>query len=325
MADVRVSLTCADYARILPLAMGEVKPKGIALTMILGSRGSWPARAEMLRRAVQDATVQGGEWSMAQYLYRMDKGDHSYVGLPVFPLRNFTARDLYVRRGGSIRTPQDLAGKRIGMYSYTASGSIWYRHFLRYLGLDPAAIRWWIGDIDTPWSAPMDVTLPPGVSAPPPGRSLSDMLVAGELEAIYSPPRPQAYHPTDGPLARLFPDFRGVEQEYFRKTGAFPPQHLIVLRREAWEANRWMARSLTEAFIAGNEAFDAAQKSFPYATPWLEAELEDTTAAMGDDFHPYGLEKNRAQIEMFAGEAFRLGLTSRRVTVEQYFADYLAS
>src|SRR5215468_4452365 len=164
MADLRVSLTCADYARVLPLATGEVRPEGIALTMILGSRGSWPARAEMLRRAVQDPEVQGGEWSMAQYLYRMDKRDHQYVGLPVFPLRSFTA-----------------------------SGSIWYRHFLRLLGLDPTKIQWWIGDIDTPWSAPMDVTLPPSLNAPPRGRSLSDMLIAGELEAIYSPPRPKAY------------------------------------------------------------------------------------------------------------------------------------
>ena len=325
MPDVRVSLTCADYARVLPLATGEVKPKGIALTMILGSHGSWPARAEMLRRAVQDPSVDGGEWSMAQYLYRVDKGDRQYVGLPVFPLRNFTARDLYVRRGSSIRRPEDLAGKRIGMYSYTASGSIWYRHFLRFLGLDPGAIQWWIGDIDTPWSAPMDVTLPSGVKAPPRGRSLSDMLVAGDLEAIYSPPRPQAYHPRNGPIGRLFPDFRRLEQEYFRQTGAFPPQHLIVLRRAAWEANRWMAKSLTEAFIAGNDAFTAAQKSFPYATPWLEAELEDTAAVMGEDFHPYGLERNRAQIDMFTGEAFRLGLTSRQVTVEEYFADFLAS
>jgi 4,5-dihydroxyphthalate decarboxylase len=325
MADIQVSLTCADYARVLPLATGEVRPDGIALTMILGSRGSWPARAEMLRRAVQDGTVQGGEWSMAQYLYRMDKGDHRYVGLPVFPLRNFTARDLYVRRDGPIRRPDDLAGKRIGMYSYTASGSIWYRHFLRFLGLDPAKIQWWIGDIDTPWSAPMDVTLPPGVHSPPKGRSLSDMLIAGELEAIYSPPRPQAYHPRTGHIARLFPEFRAVEQRYFRETGAFPPQHLIVLQRAAWEAHRWIARRLTEAFSAANDCFTAAQKGFPYATPWLEAELEDTEAVMGEDFHPYGLEKNRAQIEMFASEAHRLGLTSRRVTVEEYFADYLAS
>jgi 4,5-dihydroxyphthalate decarboxylase len=325
MTDVRVSLTCADYARVLPLATGEVRPEGIALSMILGSRGSWPARAEMLRRAVQDPDVHGGEWSMAQYLYRMDQGDHRFVGLPVFPLRNFTARDLYVRRGGPVSQPGDLAGKRIGMYSYTASGSIWYRHFLRFLGLDPAKIQWWIGNIDTPWSAPMDVTLPDGVKAPPSGRSLSDMLIAGELEAIYSPPRPEAYHPRTGAIARLFPDFRAVEQRYFRETGAFPPQHLIVLRREAWEVDRWIARRLTEAFIAANDCFTAAQKSFPYATPWLEAELEDTAAVMGEDFHPYGFEQNRTQIEIFAGEAHRLGLTRRRVTPEDYFADFLAS
>src|SRR5713101_5463348 len=57
--------------------------------------------------------------------------------------------------------------------------------------------------------------------------------------------------------------------------------------------------------------------------PWLEAELEDAVAVMGEDFHPYGLERNRAQIDAFAGEAFRLGLTSRRVTTDEYFADYL--
>jgi 4,5-dihydroxyphthalate decarboxylase len=278
----------------------------------------------MLRRAVQDEAVQGGEWSMAQYLYRIDKGDRRYVGLPVFPLRNFTARDLYVRRGGPIREVADLAGKRVGMYSYTASGSIWYRHFLRFVGVDPDKIQWWIGDVDTAWSsAATNQALPPGVNAPAPGRSLSDMLIAAELDAIYSPPRPQAYHPRSGPIARLFPDFRSIEQEYFLKTGAFPPQHLIVLRREVWEANRWVAKRLTDAFVAANDCFTAAQSGFPYATPWLEAELENTVAVMGDDFHPYGLEENRAQIEMFAGEAFRLGFTSRRVTTDEYFADYL--
>src|SRR5256712_12736938 len=130
MAEIPISLTCADYARVMPLATGEVKPEGIALTMILGSRGSWPARAEMLRRAVQDPAVHGGEWSMAQYLYRIDKGDRRYVGLPVFPLRNFTARDLYVRRDGPIRKPADLAGRRGRLYTYTASRATWERPFL---------------------------------------------------------------------------------------------------------------------------------------------------------------------------------------------------
>src|SRR5258705_8693730 len=226
MADIPITLTCADYARIMPLATGEVKPDGIALTMILGSRGSWPARAEMLRRAVQDPAVQGGEWAMAKYLYRIDKGDRRYVGIPVFPLRNFTARDLYSRRGGPIRSVADLAGKRIGMYSYTASGSIWYRHFLRFVGLDPSAIGWWIGDIDTPWSAPAvgaaggrgagapprqgalptDQGLPPGGKAPAYGHSPADIARAGGLEVVYTAPPAGPPPPKPRPMLPRVPD-----------------------------------------------------------------------------------------------------------------------
>jgi 4,5-dihydroxyphthalate decarboxylase len=186
----------------------------------------------MLRRAVQDPAVQGGEWSMAQYLYRIDKGDRRYVGIPVFPLRNFTARDLYVRRGGPVKTPADLPGKRVGMYDWVASGSIWYRHFLRFIGVPPEQLRWCIGDVDEPKITSHVYALPDGVQAAPEGRALSEMLIAGELDAIYSPPRPRRYHPADGPIVRLFPEVRKIERDYFRRTGVFPPQHLVVLRRE---------------------------------------------------------------------------------------------
>ena len=240
---IPITLTCADYARVMPLATGEVKPEGIALTMVLGSRGSWPARAEMLRRAVQDPAVQGGEWSMAQYLYRIDKGDRRFVGLPVFPLRNFTARDLYVRRGGPIREPKDLAGKRIGMYSYSASGSIWYRHFLRFVGLDPAAIQWWIGDIDAAWSSPMDPNLPAGVKTRS-GRALAlrhaDRRRAGGRSTARRARRPTI--PGPGASRACSRTSAGSSRSTSAQTGAFPPQHLIVLRREVWEANRWIAR-----------------------------------------------------------------------------------
>ncbi len=156
------------------------------------------------------------------------------------------------------------------------------------------------------------------------GKSLSDLLLEGAIDAIYSPPRPLRYHPRNGPIARLFPDFRGIEQAYFRATGAFPPQHLIVLRRAAWEANLWIAGALTDAFAAANSEFAEIQRGFPYSTPWEEAELESATALMGADLHPQGLEANRAQIEMFCAEAHRLGLTKRLVTVDEYFSDYLA-
>ncbi len=323
MADLPIHLTCADYARLMPLARGEVTAEGIALTLSLGSRGSWPDRAEMLRRALHDPSVSGGEASMCVHLMRLAKGDRSYVGLPVFPLRNFTARDLYVRKDGPIRRPQDLAGKRIGMYGWANSGSVWYRHLFGYLGIDIAELQWWIGPVDEPRPSTSTVVLPSGVNAPPAGQSLSDMLIAGELDAIFSPPRPKAYDPVNGPIVRLMPDFREVETTYFRDTGAFPPQHLIVLRRAVWEANPWIAGALTDAFIRCNDAFTAAQRSFPYATPWTEDELGHTEALMGEDFHPYGYDKNRKQLAMFADQAFRSGLTDRMVTPEEYFAEFL--
>jgi 4,5-dihydroxyphthalate decarboxylase len=325
MTDLPITLTCADYARVMPLATGAIKPKGIQLTMILGRSGHWPARAEMLRRATQDSSVDGGEGSMAQHLYRIDKGDRSHVGLPIFPLRNFTARDIYVRRGSKIREAQDLAGARVGMYSFTASGSLWYRHLLRYLNVDPASIEWWVGDVDQAWSTTAPPPPPKGTHAPPAGKSLTQMLLDDELDAVLSPPRPQKYHPMNGPIVRLFPEFPKLEERYFRDTGAFPPQHLVTVRRAVWEKNPWIAKSLTDAFIACEAEFIASQRGFPYATPWFEAELEFTDAAMGENFHPHGLDPNRRAMEQFAKQAHLLGLTSRRVTVEDYFAEYLES
>jgi 4,5-dihydroxyphthalate decarboxylase len=329
MANLEVALTCADYARIMPLATGDVRPDGIDLTLIHnsggGSGGSWTSRAEMLRRALNDPSVAGGEASMAGHLRRLDKGDRSWVGLPVFPLRNFTARDLYVRKGGGIHTPADLVGKRVGMYDWVASGSIWYRHFLRFVGVDPGSLDWWIGDIDEPRAATHVYTLPEGVHPAPAGRSLSQMLVAGELDALYSPPRPRDYHPVDGPIVRLFTDIRSIERDYFRRTGMFPPQHLIIINRRLWEAHKWVARSLTDAFIRCNDSFAAAQRSFPYVSPWLDLDLEETETLMGADFHPYGFAKNKAAIDTFCRQAHELGIVGRLVSAEEYFAEFLES
>jgi 4,5-dihydroxyphthalate decarboxylase len=325
MADLPIRLTCADYTRVLPLAVGMVKVDGIALEMELGREGSWPARAEMLRRAASDPAVDGGESSMAGHLRRIDQNDRSLVALPVFPLRNFTGRDLYVRKGGPVKAPADLRGRRVGMYDWVASGSVWYRHFLRFIGVPPEELQWCIGAVDEPNITSHVYTLPDGVRAAPAGSALSELLVAGELDALLSPPRPRRYHPADGPIVRLLPDIRAIEREYFRATRIYPPQHLIVLRRETWRRNKWIARALTDAFARCTELFGRMQRSFPYASPWLDAELEETEALMGADFHAEGFEKNRATIEVFAEQAHLAGIVGRRISAEEYFAEYLES
>ena len=106
-----------------------------------------------------------------------------------------------------------------GCTDWVASGSIWYRHFLRYIGVPPEELRWIIGAVDEPNITNHVYSLPDGVRAAPAGRALSEMLVAGELDAIYSPPRPRRYHPLNGPIVRLFPDIRATE----RQTSSVPP------------------------------------------------------------------------------------------------------
>ena len=151
---------------------------------------------------------------MAGHLRRIDKGDRSLVALPAFPLRNFTGRDLYVRKDGAVSTAADLRGKRVGMYDWVASGSIWYRHFLRFIGVPPEDLRWCIGPVDEPNITSHVYTLPDGVASAPTGRALSEMLIAGDLDAIYSPPRPRRYHPTEGPIgtgcSRIFGRSSGI-------------------------------------------------------------------------------------------------------------------
>ena len=211
------------------------------------------------------------------------------------------------------------------MYGWANSGAVWYRHLLEYWGLDINQISWWIGPVDEPVAKTSTMPLPPGVHAVSPGGSLSQMLIAGELDAILSPPRPKAFDPAHGPIVRLVPEVRSAEAEYFKATGIFPPQHVVVVRRAIWEANPWIATALTEAFIAANDMFTAAQRNFPYASPWLDQELEATADLMGEDFHPYGFDANRAQIDVFADQAWRGGIIDRQVTAGEYFDEYLTS
>jgi 4,5-dihydroxyphthalate decarboxylase len=318
-----ITLTCANYVRQMPLVSGEVAMAGGTLRLRLSEGGSWPSRAAALRDALQDPSVAGGEASMGIHLNRIDRGDRSFVALPIFVLRNFTARDLYVRQGSPITSVEQLAGKRVGMYSWTASGSIWYRHFLAWAGLDPLALKWWIGEIDKAYAPRIDASLPAGSERAT--RPLSEMLVDGELDAIYSPSLPLRYDAENGPIVRLLRDYRAIELRYFQDTGVFPPQHLVVLRRDVWEADPSLARRVTDAFVRCEAAVQESLRGFPYASPWFEAEQERSAREIGTSVYAHGFEENRAAMQQFVAMAYGLGLSSREVTLDDYFAEYLQS
>ncbi len=314
----KITLTCSDYLRFTPLATGDLRPKNVDLTWIRGPR------SEMLRRALSDPAVDGGETSMLGHLLRVDRGDRSMVAVPVFPLRNFTAHDIYVQKGSSL-TQSKLNGSRIGIYNWAASGAVWYRQLIRYFGQDPAAIKWVVGGTDEPRKIVARAPLPSYVTDAPADKSLTDLLLAGDVDAIFVPLPPKKYHPVEGPIVRLIPEFRSVEKKYFEQTRCFPPQHVLILRREVWEKNPSLGPLLLEIFEQCETKFQENLHHFPYSTPWQVAEVEETDLLMGPDFHAHGLEANRHPVDVFCQSGFEDGQTKRRVTVEEYFAEFLKS
>ena len=315
-ATPALSLTCANYVRFMPIAAGDVRPDGMELNWIRGDR------TEMLRRATGDDAVDGGETSMAQHVMRLAAGDRSLVAIPVFPLRNFTARDLYTRRGSTL-TAGALGGKRIGIYNWAASGAVWYRHLLRHLGHDTTRVTWIVGGTDAPAAVRIPEPAPPHVRPAPPGTSLTELLLRDEIDAFFSPLPPRGFDPVGGSIARVFPGFRDIEQRYFEGTRCYPPQHVIVVRRTSWDRDASVGRRLVEAFNAAESQFEAIQRQFPYNSPWLIGDVEDAARIMGADYHAHGLEKNRHAVDVFCQGAFDDGLTKRRVTVDEFFAEFI--
>jgi 4,5-dihydroxyphthalate decarboxylase len=311
-----VTLTCANYVRLMPIATGDVRPTDLDLTWVRGDR------TEMLRRATDDPGVDGGETSMAQHVQRLDRGDRSLVAIPIFPLRNFAARDLYTRKGVRIATGS-LGGRPIGIYNWAASGAVWYRHLLRHLGADTRTITWIVGGVD----APATVRLPDPplsyVRAAPAGVSLSALLTNGQIDAAFAPLPPRTHHPADGPVVRAFPGFAAIEQKYYADTGCYPPQHVIVVRRVSWAHDRSIGRRLVAAFNESEATFEALQRQFPYNSPWLIDEVEGAARLLGTTYHAHGFEKNRHAVDVFCQAAFDDGLTKRRVTADEFFEEFL--
>jgi 4,5-dihydroxyphthalate decarboxylase len=312
--ELRLSITA--YERYAPLIAGDVSMADPKLVWVRGPR------SEMLSRTQTDPNLQGGERSMLGHLLRVAKGDDSLAAVPVFLLRNFTARDLYTRKGAEL-APETLNGHRIGIYNWAASGGVWYRHFVRWLGQDPKAIQWVVGGADTPNEEPSLVPLPAHVTHAPSGRTLSDMLLAGELDAYFAPGVPRRYDSERGPIVRVVPEYRTVEKRYFRDTACYPPQHTLVLRKGILEKTPSLGARLVETFTECERAFMAARTLFPYGTPWEMEDLEDTVRVLGTEFHQHGLERNRHALETFLKSAYDDGMTDRLIGVEEYFKEFL--
>jgi 4,5-dihydroxyphthalate decarboxylase len=319
--EIPISIACGDYDRTRAIKDGRVGVEGCAVTYVALEP------EEAFFRAFRYQEFDVSELSLSSYLRTVDAGDAPYVGIPAFVSRVFRHSGIYIRTDRNIRTPQDLRGKTIGLPEYQITAVVWIRGILEdEYGVKPTEIHWRAGGVEEPGRDERTPLAPiPGLDLKPlpEGKALSPMLAAGELDAVMSARAPSCFLRGAPDVGRLFPNYRAAERAYYEKTGMFPIMHLMGVRRSLVEKHPWLPASLYKAFVHAKAlAYEEVRdvNALRVTLPWVEAEMLETRALMGDDYWRYGVEENRKEIETLVRYAHSQGLIKRRIAVEELFA-----
>lgn len=271
---------------------------------------------EIFYRFTRFREWDAAEMSFAKTLALLSRPDADIVALPVFPSRVFRHSAIYVRP--PLRSPKDLEGKRVGIPEWAQTAGIYARGLLQHeYGVDLASISWLQAGVHQPGRVEkVQLALPAGVRVHPvPDKSLAQMLASGELDAAISARDPGG--------ERLFGDYIPVEAAYFAKTRIYPIMHVLVLRREVYERDRWIAMNLLKAFDEAKRRSVARLGDISVshvALPWLAEHASRWRELAGEDPWPYGVEPNRATLQAFTRYAFEQGVAARHMAPEELFA-----
>lgn len=323
MGDIRLTMGFTDYDHVRDLFTGRVKAEGIDLTCL---------RMEVEESFLRFLKFQ--EWDVSEMSLGMAcsaiaRGNAPFIILPVFPSRVFRLSGVYVRAGGKIAKPEDLAGKRVAVPQWTQTATIFIRGWITdTVGIPLNAIEWFQmgssepGRIDT-----ASVRPPEGVSLTDvKGRNLADMLAEGEIDALLCATPPRLFDEGDPRITRLFPDYRPAEEAYFAATGIYPIMHTVAVKRESYRQFPWIARNMFNAFEEAKHRSIERIKDLGVSQvilPWLPSLFDHYQKKLfpHGDYWPYGIEKNRTTLEAFLKFAFEQGVIKRRLTPEDVFCE----
>jgi 4,5-dihydroxyphthalate decarboxylase len=307
--------------RTWPIIDGKVKPEGIDLapTVLHPSELFW--------RQLHSAEFAVSEMSVSSFMIIRSRGDDRFVGVPVFTTRRFFHTGMLVRRKAGIDQPVDLKGKRVGVPEYQQTAAVWVRGVLQHeFGVEPKDMQFWMERPPekshggaTGFVAPRGVT----VNTIPETKSIGSMMLAAELDAVLfylSDPNPidrsrvdLAGHPD---VKFLFPDRVAENVRFLRKTGLFPINHMLVVRKDVAGKNPWVVKSILDAFNRANELAEAQRLG--HVEYHLAAGLLSGDARTALVRH--GLTANRKVIETIAQYSVEQGLTPRPLKLEELFA-----
>jgi 4,5-dihydroxyphthalate decarboxylase len=322
MANLPITFGCGLYDRMVPLYSGEVTPEGIDLTFTAVDN------PRDVFEAMLDGRFQAAEMSTSDLMRRLSAGVCPFVAIPVFPSRVFRHGMIVVNAASGITEPKQLEGRRVGVPHFPMTAAVWIRGLLRGdHGVDVTKITW---VQDSPFRPVGDdaklvealkkrFSIEDNTS----GKSLEALIIAGEIDGFIGADVTEGMRKSPN-VRRLFPDFRKAEQEYYRRTRIFPIMHSVVIRRDVYEKNPFVAKSLYEALTRSKDIARAKMRymgTLRYMLPWMIAEIEELDQLFEGDPFVYGLEPNRANLETLRGYLEDQALLSGPLSVDDVFVD----
>ena len=320
-----LSIALSDNERTRPLTQGRIQPQGVRLvpTVVHPS--------EMFWRQLKYGDFDISEMSLSSLFIATARGDRRWIALPVYTSRKFFHTNILIRGDRGIRTPADLRGRRVGVPEYQQTAALWSRGILEHeFGVPARDIEWFMERVpDKSHGGATGFRPPAGVriNQIASDTNIGGMLVQGQLDAtlLYINNRNLVDRSTID-LATvdcvqpLFPDVLAETRRYYAKTGIYPINHAVVIKRELYERHPWLALNLYHAFVAAKK--EAERETVDTLQSYFETGLIDSAAkaALSADPKAYGIKASRKVVETISQYVHEQGLTDRRVAVEELFA-----
>jgi 4,5-dihydroxyphthalate decarboxylase len=319
--SVPLTLAVNEYDHVRDLCNGTVPVEGVALNCL-----NFPVE-EIFFRFARYREWDVSELSLAKYCSLRASGDDSLVAIPVFTSRAFRHSAIFVRADGLVDDPTELAGGRIGVPEWTQTATVYARGLLAHdYGVTVEDVTWVQAGTNEPGRVEgIQVDLPDSITVVPmPDRTLNDMLLAGELDAVIAAHPPAGFTSGGGEIVRLFSDYRAVERDSYERTGVFPIMHVVALRADVHERYPWIAMNLYSAFerAKARSLARVTDVNAPFMpVPWGPAHVGGVRETFGEDFWPYGIAANRATLETFLRYAHEQGVCARPLTPDELFVE----
>jgi 4,5-dihydroxyphthalate decarboxylase len=286
---VKLHTLLQDKPWNMPLKRGEIQSSIVQFDFDDVEEAS-----DHFKPMVRELAYDCGELAIVTYL-QARAYNKALVLLPFVVTGNFHHKSIAYNAENGDLTPADLAGRRVGVRTYSQTTGVWVRGILQNeYGVELDRVTWITFD-DSHLAEYSD---PPNCQRAPEGKKLVDMLLNGEIDAALL----GSNMPQDPRIKTLIPDAEAAALAWSKEHGVIPINHMYVVKQSLCHARPDLVREIYRMLLASRAA-------------------RPQPAAGSLNMTPSGVEANRRPLELVIDYAFQQKVIPRKFTVDELFDD----